>query len=116
MLAFRCDDAHRRVTVVAQNTLTWDEVRGFVDWQLLEGRWEYGVLYDVRGLTSGLSESEDRQLVEYIRAVAKKLPPRGPIAILTPDPRLHDRTRSYDRMSAATGFRVQPFVDEAAAI
>lgn len=116
MLAFRCDDARRRVTVVAQHALTWDEVKRFVDWQLLQGRWEYGVLYDVRGLTRGLSETEDRELIQYISAVAKKLPPRGPIAILTPNPHLHDRTREYDRMSAPTGFRVHPFTDEAAAL
>jgi hypothetical protein len=82
MLLYRSEPQARRILVLGKGELTRTDVRAFLDWQLLEGLWEFGVLYDLRAVTKGLAADEYTDIVNYIAFVARNLPPRGPIAIV----------------------------------
>lgn len=82
MLLYRSEPQARRILVLGRGELTRTDVRTFLDWQLLEGLWEFGVLYDMRAVTRGLPADEYTEIVNYIAFVARNLPPRGPVAVV----------------------------------
>jgi hypothetical protein len=116
MLAFRRDAAARRVVVMGRGELTAVDVRAFIDWQILDGCWEYGVLYDMRSVTRILTGEEQAELVAYIASMTTHLPPRGPIAVLTDDAAMADRVSEYGRVGVRAALRVKTFSDESTAV
>ena len=116
MLQYRLDDAARRIVVHGRGDLSAVDVRAFVDWQILEGCWEYAVLYDMRDVARTLGSSDQAELVEYIAFVTKNLPPRGPLAVLTHDTTMVGVATEYGQIGLRAGLRVKTFSDESEAL
>jgi hypothetical protein len=118
MLRYCRDEAYRQVTAVASGRLTVAEVKDLIDWQILQGLWEYRVLYDVREVMQTLNSTELAELVTYIAFVTRRLPPRGPVAVLAASPALADAATEYASLGAAADarLRVVVFHEEGAAM
>jgi hypothetical protein len=77
-----CDAGTRVIRVVARQTLTLDDVVGIIDRQVAEGRWSFGILYDLRRVDAALSKEEAARVAEHANAMGAANGPRGPVALV----------------------------------
>jgi len=86
-ILYLSDDPRRLITVTVTEPYSVDDILGSIDRQASEGRWDYAILYDQRGLTHGATEIDLEQIAEHVR-VAGQGRPRGPVGLaIRPDPR-----------------------------
>jgi len=89
------DDASRRITVTTSGPLTLADVLANIDRQILEGTWTYAMLYDT-GDAGLLPTPEDIDcIIGVVRAAAKRLGRRGPVAIVSRSPTAIEAAREY---------------------
>jgi hypothetical protein len=80
---YACDATARIIHVVAQQTLTVDEVLGIMDRQAAEGRWSFGMLFDLRRVDTALSKQESARVSEHAGTMEAANGPQGPVALVT---------------------------------
>jgi hypothetical protein len=74
------DDRRRLITVTVTEPYSVDDILSAIDRQASEGQWEYGILYDQRGLTHASTETDLEQIAEHVR-VAGHGRPRGRVGL-----------------------------------
>jgi hypothetical protein len=79
---YACDAGARIIRVVARQTLTVDEVVGIIDRQVAEGRWSFGMLYDLRRVEASLSKQDGARVAEHANSMGAANGPRGPVALV----------------------------------
>lgn len=79
---YACDAPRRTIRVVARRRLTVDEVVGIIDRQCDEGRWSFGILYDLRRVDEALSKEDAMRVAEHARNAGLVHGPRGPVALV----------------------------------
>src|SRR5687767_479883 len=103
---YTCDAAARIIRVVARQTLRVDEILGIIDRQVSEGRWSFGIMYDLRRVETALSKEEAARVSEHANSLAAENGPRGPVALVASTPLLGARavyairTRRTQRVEA----------------
>jgi hypothetical protein len=116
LLQFRYEKGVRRIIALGRGELTADDIRTFLDWQILEGFWEYGVLYDLRSVTAMPAQGSRTELAGYVTSMASHLPQRGPVATVTRDPAIVEAVTAFAEEAARSGLRVRAFNDETDAV
>jgi hypothetical protein len=79
---YDCDAGARIIRVVARQTLTVDDVVGIIDRQVAEGRWSFGILYDLRRVDAALSKQGAARVAEHANSMGAAHGPRGPVALV----------------------------------
>ena len=79
---YACDAGARIIRVVARQTLTVDDVLAIMDRQVAEGRWSFGILYDLRRVDAALPKQEAAQVAEHASTIGAANGPRGPVALV----------------------------------
>jgi len=80
--SYACDAEARIIRVVARQTLTVDDVVGIIDRQVAEGRWSFGILYDLRRVDAALSKQDAARVAEHANSMGAANGPRGPVALV----------------------------------
>jgi hypothetical protein len=85
IVRFTRDDLERRLTISVSGDFSADDWHSAVVVRLRdEDVWSYGILYDLRGLTEAMAQSDIEDFVrEGLRV--QRLTPRGPVAIVAAD-------------------------------
>src|SRR5260221_9711513 len=104
------DDANRRAVIAITGPFDSAEVFEVLARHRAEGGWTYGLLYDLRR-TVGMPTKDT--LKEFVRTLGRRPgeSPRGPVAILTPDPATYAMACSYAAMARANAV-VEVFRDK----
>ena len=95
LVVYARDDAARRITVTTSGPLTVADVLANIDRQILEGTWAYGVLYDTGDAGPLPTPREIDHVITVVRAAAKRLGRRGPVAIVSRSPTAIAAAREY---------------------
>src|SRR5216684_8453798 len=93
------DDARRRVVVTVEGPFAVADFLAVMERQRGDGVWAYGMLYDLRGMTGEPAIDDLRQ---FMSEAERATQPRGPIAILAPDPVIYGRACTYAALTRAT--------------
>jgi hypothetical protein len=95
---FERDDAGRRVVVTVSGAFNANDMIAVIRRQRVEQAWSYGLLYDLRQMTSYPTLEDLRHV--FAEGIQKHTPaePRGPIAILTADPIAPGVARTYQAL------------------
>jgi ribosomal protein L37AE/L43A len=99
-IRYERDDASRRVVITITGPFNESEVRACVEQHRADGAWTYGVLYDLRRMTS----EPTRETLAEFAALTKPRPgetPRGPVAVITMNPRMYSLACLYAAMVGA---------------
>jgi hypothetical protein len=96
LVMYARDDAARRITVTTSGPLTLADVLANIDRQILEDTWTFGMLYNTGDADLPTQAQIDR-IIAVVRAAAKRLGRRGPVAIVS---------RSATAMAAAREYSV----------
>ena len=92
---FSVDHDRRRVTIVAHDPLSVDDVLATLDRQAAQA-WSYAVLHDARATTWVPNASEVIRVLNYVRNTARRLSQsRGAVAIVAPQQGLFGMARMY---------------------
>jgi len=75
------DDARRRIFVTVVGVLGFVETVSRVSKQAEDGAWSYGVLYDLRRMTTSPTDEEWDQIASRVQSL-NQAGDRGPIAIV----------------------------------
>ena len=98
-LIYKRDDQQRLITVTLTQPFSVDDILSAIDRQASEGTWEYAILYDQRGVTHILTETELEQMAHQV-AVAGKDRKRGPVGLaIRPDPALFIGGLTYTKLT-----------------
>ncbi len=97
LVMYARDDAARRITVTTSGPLTLADVLANIDRQILEGTWKYALLYDTGDAAALPTADEIERVIAVVRAAAKRLGRRGPVAVVS---------RSATAMAAAREYSV----------
>jgi len=79
---YACDAGERLIRVAARQTLTVDDVLGIIDRQVAEGRWSFGILYDLRRVDAALSKQDAARVAEHASTTGAANGQRGPVALV----------------------------------
>jgi hypothetical protein len=79
-IMYLSDEARRLITVTVTEPYSVDDILCAIDRQASEGKWEYAILYDQRGLTQASADTDLEQIAERVR-VAGQGRPRGPVGL-----------------------------------
>jgi hypothetical protein len=79
-IMYLSDDTRRLITVTVTEPYSVDDILSAIDRQASEGKWEYAILYDQRGLTAAFADIDLEQIAEHVRAVRLGRP-RGPVGL-----------------------------------
>jgi hypothetical protein len=93
-ISYERDDQRRRITSVATGTVTLADVLAIVSRQFADGAWEYGVLYDSRGVESQPEPDEMQAMLNYVQDLGAGRR-RGPVALVTSQDDLFRLFRVY---------------------
>ncbi len=107
--SYACDAGTRIIRVVAQQTLTVDDVLGIIDRQVAEGRWSFGILYDLRRVDAALSKEESARVAQHAGTKEAANGPQGPVALVTSTRLVAPRAAYAIRMKRT--IRVEVFWD-----
>src|SRR5438128_6015623 len=89
------DDAKRRITVTTSGPVTLPDILDNIDRQVREGTWTYAVLYDTGEAGAIPAPEEIDRVIGVVRAAAARLGRRGPVAIVSRNPRAFEAAREY---------------------
>jgi hypothetical protein len=102
------DDARRRVLVTVQGPFVVNEALALMEQHHAENVWTYGVLYDLRGLTSQPTNADLRQIMNQQAKGSGGL--RGPVAFLAADSTVYNKACIY-KVLAPSDFKIEVFRD-----
>jgi hypothetical protein len=77
------DTQRRIVRVTARQLLTGADLIGIIDRQVREGRWSFGMLYDLRRTDRITSREDAETVVDHVQELVSLHGPRGPVALVT---------------------------------
>jgi len=107
-IAFQRDDAQRVLRLVASGPFDTDEVMRVLVRMRREDVWGYGVLFDLRAVTTIPAAAELATISDAVlESSANEL--RGPLALLVPDGELHWRAYAYFALGAQHGRVIRVF-------
>jgi hypothetical protein len=96
-IQYERDDASRRAVITITGPFNESEVRDCLEQHRADGAWTYGVLYDLRRMTS----EPDRGTLADFAALTKPRPgepPRGPVAVVSTNPVIYGSACLYAAM------------------
>jgi hypothetical protein len=97
------DDVRRRVVITFPGTYQVSDGLDAIERHHAEGAWTYGVLYDLRSLQGHPNVSDLKAYMERdSQPPAGESRPRGPVAILTPDPIVYGIACTYAALGRPT--------------
>ena len=108
-IQYHRDDERRRIVITTDAHVKVDDLIGLIERQAAEGAWRYGVLYDARARTNDPTMEEVHQVVLRVGALTTSRGPRGPIAIVTTNPRLFKWSRTYATLGKLTALDAAVF-------
>jgi hypothetical protein len=114
-IQYERDDDARRIVITAIGEVTFDEVLAVLDRQVGDGAWSYSVLYDARAGVNEPPLEDVRRLVLHVGRLTTERGPRGPVALVTSNPRMFKMGRAYGDLGELTALNFQVFktVEEA---
>ena len=100
-ILYLSDDPRRLITVTVTEPYSVNDILSAIDRQAFEGRWEYAILYDQRGVTHASTEADLEQIAEHVRAVGQgRL--RGPVGLaIRPHPHAFLVGLTYSKLTRA---------------
>jgi hypothetical protein len=106
------DDAQRRIIIKLAGAFELPATLALVDRLAADGAWSYGLLYDARTLTSAPTMSELQTIVDRVQVMTARRP-RGPVAVVTPDPSVSELAQMYaSRLAGTVNIAVFRTLDE----
>jgi hypothetical protein len=99
-ILYERDDARRRALITMTGPFNAPKVRACVELHRAEGAWSYGVLYDLRRMTS----EPTRETLAEFAALTKPRPGephRGPVAVVSTKPAMYSLACLYAAMVSA---------------
>ena len=108
-VTYQKDDARRRIVVTIVGTATSVDIVEIINRQLSEGAWQYAILYDSRLDTSQTPTAEVRAIIDYVARCISQHGPRGPVAIVTPNPVNYGMSRMYSTLGEPVNLTVEVF-------
>jgi hypothetical protein len=105
-LAYRRDDASRRIVATGVGAFRADEVLAVFDRMRAEGVWTYGALYDLRQMTGRPTRSDLERVLDGAGRPGPGGERPGPTAVLAVDPGLYASACAYSAMGPPTHFNV----------
>ena len=108
------DDARRRITVTLTGPVAFADVISFLNTQRSKDAWDYGVLYDARGMIVDLLPG-DLQLVAGHVGELSDMQGRGPVAVVWATESQRVFVERYAALVQPAGVRVGLFADMDAA-
>jgi hypothetical protein len=97
---YQRDDSRHRAVITITGPFNVSEVRACMEQHRAEGAWSYGVLYDLRHMTS----EPTRETLGEFAALTKPRPgepPRGPVAVVSTNPVMYGLACLYAAMVKA---------------
>jgi hypothetical protein len=96
-IRYERDDSRRRAVITITGPFNAPDVRVCLEEHRVEGAWGYGVLYDLRRMTTGPSRET---LAEFAALTKPRLgePPRGPVAVVSTNPVIYGSACLYAAM------------------
>jgi hypothetical protein len=94
------DDTRHRAVITITGPFDVSNVRACVEQLRADGAWSYGLLYDLRHMTSEPTRDTLRELAGLTKPRPGE-PPRGPVAVLSTNPVMHELARLYAAMVKA---------------
>jgi hypothetical protein len=86
-IMYLSDDTRRLITVTVTEPYSVDDILSAIDRQAFEGKWEYAILYDQRGVTDASIDTDLEKIAEHVR-IAGQGRPRGAVGlVIRPHPR-----------------------------
>jgi hypothetical protein len=98
-IRYERDEARRRVTIAIQGPFHPADFLSVIERWRGEDVGDYGMLYDLRGMTGEPTLADLRQ---FMSEASKTTQPRGPLAILATDPGIYRRACTYATLSRGT--------------
>jgi hypothetical protein len=112
-MQYQRDDLRRRVVITYPGRFAPADALAAIERHHAEGVWGYGVLYDLRqlrGLLPAIADLKAHMERDAQRPIESS-EPRGPVAIVTPDPIVYDIACTYAAIGRATMMTIQVFRD-----
>jgi hypothetical protein len=109
------DDLHRRVVVTIEGLFRTDDILAIMARQRAEHTWTYGILYDLRGMTSELTIAQLRKLMSEAAELRQDEGPRGPVALLATATALYGRLCTCAALGRSTTLSIEVFRDKSEA-
>ena len=106
------DDARRLILVEIYPPATRDDWLEGMRRQAAEGVWEYGTLFDARGIGNvSFAHDDVWATVDEVRSLAARHGVRGPIAIVSGDQLTGATARMYTTVSNGVALAARVFVE-----
>jgi hypothetical protein len=99
-IRYERDDSRHRAVISIDGPFNASDVRACVEQHRAEGAWSYGVLYDLRHMTT----EPTRETLAVFAALTKPRsgePPRGPVAVVSTNPVVYGLACLYAAMVRA---------------
>jgi hypothetical protein len=100
-----------RVRFTARGDITLEDMRQAVKFQIRQGGWIYGSLYDAAAATSFPSIDDIRILADHLRALTEAYGPRGPVAVVGASWGHGGTSQLYAAMTEKLPFEMKVFSD-----
>ena len=105
------DDSARRLIVTVNGVMTTADTRALMSQQMADGTWGYGVLYDLRRMTTSPSVDDLDGLKGLVDTLNKEVR-RGPVAVVGLSiPEQVARVDAYVERLKAAGVQIVRFDD-----
>jgi hypothetical protein len=105
------DDARRRILVTVHGPIRSADMCVIVDRQVDEHAWTYGLLYDLRRLTTPLPNDGADALAAHVFQYVISHGPRGPVAAVTSAASMVGAVQHYAHVVERAGVTMQVFWD-----
>jgi len=92
------DDTRKRITVRVSGSFAIADLFGIVDRHFAEKVWGYAMLYDLTSLIGAPSVADVARISDYVQRHVDQRP-RGPVAVVTPQPATFGMVRMYALMN-----------------
>ena len=106
------DDAHRQMTIRLSGAFDLVSALAMVASLAADDAWSYKILYDTQALMTAPTMIELQSLVDRVQVMAATKP-RGPLAIVSPDPGVYTMAQVYaTRLDGRVNISVFRTLDE----
>jgi len=103
------DDAHRRITVTAHQSLTVEEYAGVVDRQAADGTWRFGLLWDLRAAVAPLPVGDADLVAAHVYRNLIRHGTRGPVAVVSDSSPILMSLMAYASKTVRAGLQIRAF-------
>jgi hypothetical protein len=108
-IQYQRDDERRRIAITTDAHVKLEDLISIIERQAAEGAWRYGILYDARARANDPTMEQVHQLVLRVGTLTTSRGPRGPVAIVTTNPRLFKMSRAYATLGKLTALDAAVF-------